>query len=89
MTHMRVSPSRDESVLGCPVLHVQHNLQDLLSSTNPLDTGANSLQPRKLQAASTWHLQFCYLCLPLSKSEVSSHTTIFNEQSSFPVRKVF
>lgn len=81
--------SRGGSVLCCTVLHVQRDLQDLLSSINPLDTGANSLQQRKLQAVSTWHLQFCYLCLPLSKSELSSHATVFNEQSCFPVRKLY
>lgn len=88
MTHMTVSLNRDGSVLGCTVLHVQHDLQDFLSSKNSLDSGANSLQQRKLQAASTRHLQFCYLCLPLSKSELSSHATVFNEQSCFPVRKL-
>lgn len=73
--------SRDGSVLGCTVPHALRDLQDLLSCTNPLDTGANSLQQRKLQAAFTWHLQFCNLCLPLSKSEASSHATVFNEQN--------
>lgn len=82
------SLSRDGSELGCTVLHVQHDFQGLLSCTNPLDTGANLLQHGKLQAASIWHLQFCYLCLPLSQSEASSHATVFNEHSCFPVRKL-